>query len=194
MTKQQLENRPDLASTMQCYRCAAKIGDAEYEAVTGPMVRHHVCPPTGGDPAEKAFLREWLVAHGTENQVERFDAGVLPTEEYLTDMANLAFQPLADWHPFLKISSEEVLGAVIDAHRFAGATVQFRSTAAAQLTGEQWTRLKEMRKALPDATIEPRQHEGTLDDRRVPNDVVKRYGALATIHVGPVELRREYAL
>jgi hypothetical protein len=51
MTKDRIENRPDIASTLQCYLCGQKIGDAEYQANEDGLACHFCCPP----PEETAY-------------------------------------------------------------------------------------------------------------------------------------------
>jgi hypothetical protein len=58
------------------------------------------------------------------------------------------------------------------------------------LTAEQWKQLKAMRAALPEATITPKLHQGTLDCADVPWGVVTRYDAIAVVQFGPFERRR----
>ena len=46
--------------------------------------------------AKRAYVAAWLQEHGTEDQIERFVAGVLPEVEYLEVMRDEAFAPLDD--------------------------------------------------------------------------------------------------
>lgn len=45
--KARLENRPEEAGRMQCYRCGRKIRDAEYLVDDYGMPRHFCCPVGG---------------------------------------------------------------------------------------------------------------------------------------------------
>jgi hypothetical protein len=144
--------------------------------------------------AKLAFVRSWLVAHGTPDQVERFDAKLLDEDEYLDAMRDAAFAPLAEFPLYEKITGSQVRSVVDDEEdQYADCKPVFRSTPASTLTAAQWATLKAMRAALPDAIIEPKTHEGSLDSQDVPW-VVERDSALATIQFGPFEFRREYAL
>lgn len=42
-----LENRPEEAGRESCYRCGARIGDAEYLTTQDGCVRHFACPLEG---------------------------------------------------------------------------------------------------------------------------------------------------
>ncbi len=42
--KELFENRPDLASKEQCYRCNKRIGDAAYRVTQDGCLSHESCP------------------------------------------------------------------------------------------------------------------------------------------------------
>lgn len=150
--------------------------------------------------AKAAALRAWLAEYGTDDQAERFDAGVLPAEEIETAMADHVFEPLEanGKHPgfshYAQLTAAEVRNAVDCDERYEDTEAQFRSVSPTGLGAAQWKQLKAMRAACPAATITPRLHEGTLDSDDVAWGVVECMGALATATVAGVELRREYAL
>ena len=145
--------------------------------------------------AKLAFVRSWLVAHGTPDQVERFDARLLDEEEYIDAMKDAAFAAFAEFPLYAKITKREVRAVVDDEDgELAGCSVKFRSVDPDALTAAEWAKLKKLRAALPAASIEPKRHEGTLDSNEVAWGVVNRMAALATIQFGPFEFRREYAL
>ena len=144
--------------------------------------------------AKTTFVRSWLVGHGTPDQVERFDADLLDEDEYLDAMKDAVFAPLAKFNLYEKISGQEVRSEVDDPDdQYSEVKAIFRSQPATTLTSPQWATLKAMRAALPDATIEPKTHEGSLDSDNV-GWVASRDSALATIQYGPFEFRRDFAL
>ena len=150
--------------------------------------------------AAKALVRAFLAEHGAPDQVERFDAGVLPALELEMTLADLAFNALDEYPRFDIILEHQVRDALpifdstFSAEDYADCEVQFRSIEATELNREQWAQLKAMRAACPAATIEARLHQGTLDHKDVPWGVIERLGALATATVAGIEVRREYAL
>ena len=106
----------------------------------------------------------------------------------------VAKAPRAEFALYEKITTKEVREAVDDEDgNYAECEACFRSQAAGSLPAAQWAKLKAMRAALPEATIEPKIHQGSLDSNDVAW-VVSRNSALATIQFGPFSFRRDYAL
>lgn len=142
--------------------------------------------------AKQAAARAWLATYGAADQVERFDAGLLGEDELKTTMADYTLAALSNYPRYKNMGESEVREKVDE--EYEGYKVQFRSGKPEQLTREQWLAIKAMRAACPEATIEPRLHEATVDHEDVPWGLVERMGVLATIEVAGVEVRREYAL
>ena len=145
---------------------------------------------------QKTALREWLGKHGTPDQVERFDANLLPEEELKKVMGDWAFSELQDFPLYEFITEDEVKMYIEE--RYDECKVQFRSIDPTELTVEQWAKLKALRAAvelqIPEVTIEPKLHQGTLDSTEVPWGVVERMSARAVATVEDIEVHREYAL
>ena len=150
--------------------------------------------------AAKALVRAFLAEHGDSDQVERFDAGVLPAFELEMTLSDLAFRLLNEYPLFDLILEHQVLDALptfdpkFSIEDYTDCEVLFRSIEATELNRDQWAQLKAMRAACPAAKIEARLHQATLDHQDVPWGVIERLGALATVKVAGVEVRREYAL
>lgn len=149
--------------------------------------------------AKLAAIRAWLRAHGTQNQLARFEADLLPEAELVEAMSEVSFAPLASYPLYRKLTEREIRDAAQDKYAEVldsepDIAVKFRTVDPESLTAEQWDALQAMRAAMPGATIEPKLHEGTLDSNDVPWGVVERTSAIATITVAGVKLRREYAL
>jgi len=141
----------------------------------------------------RAAIRNSLIL--SADQIERFDAGVLPEAELRQTIADWAFAALSDFSLFEKITRGDVVAALDrdDEDAEVKAAV-YRTLPAPSLTSEQWQKIKAMRTACPGAVIEPILHQGSLDDNDTPWDAVERVGAVAKMTVAGIEVRREYAL
>lgn len=146
--------------------------------------------------AEKAHaeLRALITEHGTEDQVERFDAGVLPSDEQEAIIAKALFAPLAHLPEYDEISEQEVAEECdcdLDEVKFSASTV-----AQPELTAEQFSRLKAVKLALPQgATLDIREHVGYERGRDGADDPeIRRLGARVTIEFAGEKHRREYAI
>lgn len=118
-----------------------------------------------------AFLQE----HGTESQAERFEAAVLPSDELEKLIEQHYLGGIMHRFPaFERMTIDEVCASCADHGRemedYAdGASAEdlfsFQASAADELTGPQWDRLKKIRAQLPEgATAEPRDRWGTCND------------------------------
>ena len=145
---------------------------------------------------KKQFLVGWIAEHGTDEQKARHAAGLLPMAEAVTRITDLVFAPIAG-RPIYRHDGAERLTAFIRTVTgppdvvITRADVVARSTHAVMATADEWTAIREMQQALPDAHVVLRHHQ--LRSRRhqgVPSLVV--VGALVTMKYGPFILRREY--
>lgn len=145
---------------------------------------------------KKQFLVGWIAEHGTEGQKTRQAAGLLPMAEAVARITDLVFAPIAG-RPIYRHDGVERLTAFIRTVTGSAdvvitrADVVARSTHAVMATADEWTVIREMQQALPEAHVVLRHHQ--LRSRRhqgVPSLVV--IGALVTMKYGPFILRREY--
>ena len=145
---------------------------------------------------QKTALRAWIAEHGTPDQVERFDADLLPEKELKIVMGDWAFSALEDYQLYELITESEVKSCVEERYQFC--EVEFRSIDPAELTAEQWAKLKDLRAAvllqIPEITIEAKLHQGTLDTSEVRWGVVERMAARAVATVEGIEVVRNFAL
>lgn len=101
----------------------------------------------------EGVLRE----HGTDDQVERLDAGVLPEDELELAVRDILFAPISAHPRWKKVKAEHVRELAVLRGAIAEgdwAPVTFETVEADEFNREQWERLKQLRQALPEATIE----------------------------------------
>lgn len=149
--------------------------------------------------AEKTRAVEaWVTERGTADQRERYAAGLLPAAEVLKAMADEAFTTLRDWPQYVRNGP-----ALMQAHlrrypQFERAVVTELDLAVADgdavnATSNQWARVQEARALLPDATVTLRAHRLTWR-RHAEAPSLTLYGLLVVRSVGPIVLRREFAV
>jgi len=146
-----------------------------------------------------ASQRAWLMAHGQADQIARYDANLLPANEFAAAVADHAFGALSAFQPFNRITPAEVREAAAerydDDEDYAEMKAYFRTSDPRNgLTAEQWATLQALRAACPGATIEPVLHQGTLESDNVLWNTVERLGATATAELDGIKVRREYGL
>jgi len=147
---------------------------------------------------KRRFVTEWIAAHGTPDQQDRQAKGLLPFEEARDAMADKVFEPLRDWPRYVRNGT-----AVMQAHLrrypdYTDAVMTERDLAVAddnavQATAAQWARAQEARALLPDAIVTLRSHRLTW--RGHPGaPALTLYGLLVVRTLGPILLRREFAV
>lgn len=147
--------------------------------------------------AKQQFIRTFLVEHGTPDQVERFDAGLLSEKEYLDAMADIAFVALADVPRYQKLTREDVYNALdveqselVDGEELK---VQFDTEDAKEATAEEWASLKRIQALVPEAHCKLRLHDSTFDHKSIPWGIATRKGIQVKLEYGPFTFVREYA-
>jgi hypothetical protein len=147
---------------------------------------------------KKAFIAEWIAAHGTPDQQARQAAGVLPMEEAIEAITDEAFRVLAGRPRYVHDGIERLQQHVRQFREHADAVVTrddvlVTSADAKHMTAAQWATVQEIQTALPGATVTLRMHKVACKrDLNVALDPI--FGVLVTQRVGPFTLRREYAL
>jgi hypothetical protein len=147
---------------------------------------------------KKRLVAEWIAAHGTPEQQERQSKGLLPFEEGREAIADKMFESLRDWAPYVRNGA-----AVMQAHlrrypEYKDAVITERELAVAdddavQATAAQWARAQEARAILPDATVTLRSHRLTWRGHPEAPALIL-YGLLVVRRLGPIVLRREFAV
>jgi hypothetical protein len=147
---------------------------------------------------KKCFVAEWINANGTADQKTRQDAGVFPFVEGIEAIADHTFAPGREFPLY-----ERDGAATLQAHlrrfpQYAEAAVMpsdliTTDTESESATASQWARVLAIRAVFSDATVTLRAHRlAWKPDLRAPSLIV--YGVLAVCHVGPLILRREFAI
>lgn len=139
--------------------------------------------------------RAVVAEHGSTEQLGRFDAGVLPAEE---------FEPLAQRHLFDRFAelpkfvalTESDLDHVVDCPSDAYDDVRFGSTAAERETwdADEWaaiTRVRTLAESMDNATISIRAHRAHC---RLCEAEIHRYGVRVTIEYAGEKYSQEYAV
>lgn len=144
------------------------------------------------------FVAEWIAENGSPDQRERQAKGLLPFHEAREAVADKAFELLRDWPRYVRNGP-----AVMQAHvrrypEYNEAVITERDLAvsdddAVQASAAQWARAQEARAILPDATVTLRSHRLTW--RQHPDaSALTLYGLLVVRTLGPLVLRREFAV
>ena len=113
---------------------------------------------------KKQFLVGWIAEHGTEEQKTRQAAGLLPMAEAVARITDLVFAPIAG-RPIYRHDGAERLTAFIRTVTGSAdvvitrADVVARSTHAVMATADEWTAIREMQQALPEAHVVLRHHQ-----------------------------------
>jgi len=147
---------------------------------------------------KKRALGEWVAQNGTPDQRERWDAGMLPAAEVCEAMADEAFAALQDWPRYVRNGPNVMQAHVRRYPQFEDAVVTELNLAvtdsdAVTATAEQWARAQQARSLLPAATVTLRSHRLTWRGHpEVPSLTLS--GLLVVQAVGPLVLRREYAV
>lgn len=122
---------------------------------------HKVGPaPEGAGPVIELKLPstpEALVRELAPTEVrERFEAGVLPEEEFETAVRDVLFKTIESWPRWKKIGKHVVAQR---ARRYNLATdrdeVKFEKVSADVFKAEEWAKIKELKRLLPNAALEP---------------------------------------
>jgi hypothetical protein len=139
--------------------------------------------------ATKAAYRERIMAKATDEQWERYKAGMLPERELLTLVRNVVFEPVGVMPRFRRIKESEVR-----AEEDLDAKVIFEVSNEREANAEQFAALRRVARQLEKAGLKAdcklRRHSGGYN-----NDdpwTVTRYSIMATVDtpLGPVS--REY--
>jgi hypothetical protein len=147
---------------------------------------------------KKRFVAEWIAAKGTRDQQERQAAGLLPMPEAIDAIADDAFSALRDWPAYIRNGPELLQAHLRRYPKYENAIVSRSDIAvidadATEATSQQWARTREARALIPDAVLTLRTHRVTWRrDLKAPSIVF--YGLLVVRTVGPLVLRREFAL
>jgi len=146
---------------------------------------------------KKRYIGAWIAEHGTPEQQARQTAGVLPIEEGIEAITDLAFAAISDHPPYARDGAERLQAHLREFPQYADVVVSpadlvVVSSNAIKATAEQWAVVQSVRKALPEATVILRSHR--LTSKRHPQaPSLTLFGVLVLLKIGPFMVRREYA-
>jgi hypothetical protein len=147
---------------------------------------------------KKRFIAEWITTKGTPEQQARQAAGMLPMAEAIEAIGDEAFAPLREWPLYVRDGAatlQALLRQYPQYHRAVVTPLDLAVTDedAVEATADQWARAEEARAILADATVTLRTHRLTW--RRHPEaPTLTLHGLLVVRNVGPLVLRREFAV
>jgi hypothetical protein len=140
---------------------------------------------------EKALDRAFLKGHGTPEQIERYDEGFLPEEEFLTVVRNTLFEPFAVFARYGKLKKDDLDHDDDCSH----SETKFRVEKAVKLSSDLFARFKEIRtigETVESATVTPYVHTASCTECGARN--VNRYSAKVEIDWNGRKLSREYQM
>ena len=145
---------------------------------------------------KKAFIADWIAAHGTPDQQARQTAGVLPMDEAIEAITDTTFRALATRPRYLHDGIERLQQRVRQVRGHADAVLTrddlvVTSADAKNMTAAQWAIVQEIQTTLPGATVTLRMHQVAWKrDSKIA--LAPIFGVLVTQRDGPFTLRREY--
>ena len=119
--------------------------------------------------------------------VERFRAGLLPRDELLGLINEVAFLAGVDLNPFHRLDEGDINHHPdVGPHRACFTTRQMTA-----VTADQWVALQAVSAVFPVAVVKPKRHQA-----RCPfcEASAVAYSAVVGLQCGPYELRHEYEL
>jgi hypothetical protein len=144
------------------------------------------------------FIAEWIATKGTPEQQARQAAGMLPMAEAIEGIGDEAFTAFREWPLYVRDGAAMLQARLRQHPQYHRAVVTPLDLAvtdedAAEATADQWARAQEARAILADATVTLRTHRLTW--RRHPEaPTLTLHGLLVVRNVGPLVLRREFAV
>ena len=142
------------------------------------------------------FVAEWVAKHGTTDQCDRFDQGILPLKELLDSIADVAFAATAGKPLYVRDGVNHLQEHLRRLPQYANAVVTkgdliIEAASAEHASESQWAFVRELQQLLPDATLTLRlQRLSWSRDPKAPS--LTLFFVLATQQVGPFSLRREF--
>jgi hypothetical protein len=147
---------------------------------------------------KKRVIADWIAAHGTAEQRARQAAGVLPIDEAIEAMTDLAFAALSDRPAYVHDGINRLQSHLCQFPEHANTVVTrddllVTSTNVERMTATQFALIQEVRGLMPDATVTLRAHKLAWK-RNTQIALDPLFGVLVTQRVGPFTFRREYGV
>ena len=143
-------------------------------------------------------MEEWVAAHGTPDQRERFAAGMLPRSEWLAAVADSTFAPLAPLSLYDSNGARCLQAFLRQLPAYVSVVVtkaDYRviTRVLPTATPVQWEWVQWIRRAIPHANVHLRERELVWTrDASAPRH--RTHTILVTTKVGSLTLRREFVM
>ncbi len=137
------------------------------------------------EQSRKEHLWAHIREHGTDEQRERLDVGMLPHDEAVESLRERLFAPVDARPLYRRIEDKDVCDE--------GQKVTYKTIELDEATADQWTALKAIKAQVPEGSeLTIREHRAFCECEG--HSKVVRYGILVKITDGPITLSREYAV
>lgn len=133
-------------------------------------------------------IAAWVNERGTDNQIARLQAGVLPEQEIIDLIRDEAYEQLETYKRYTKLKKADVCDGDDEYDRHE---VSFDVENAETMTAEEYDTVQVFKKLAPNATITLRRHIGECEECE---SKVDRMGIMVEITVGEFNFSREYAV
>ena len=144
--------------------------------------------------AQDDQIVEWVRKKGTKSQKNRLAENLLPKDEIVNIIRDESYAELKDISRYEKLKASDICTCDQDcdySYDYGYCNCEYDVYTKKSATSEEYEQLQKIRKLMPQATIELREHEGTSE--KCENTVV-RTGYMVRIKVGAFEFSREYGL
>jgi hypothetical protein len=147
---------------------------------------------------KKRFIAEWIEKNGTPDQKERQTAGMLPAAEVIEAITVQAFAAATGYCLYKRDGLERLQQHLRTSPAHVGIALSrsdllVASSDSRRATSNQWAALHDIRRRIPGAEATIRSH--SVASRQAPNGPsIVLHSLLVTLRIGPLLLRREYAL
>lgn len=133
-------------------------------------------------------ISAWVAEHGTENQQKRKELDLLEDEEVINAIREEIFAPLADYARYEKLRSADVCECE---DRYEGYCDVDYDVYDCKATVEEFEKMQEIQKLIPEAKITIKEHTGESEDCE---NTEKRKSLHVAIQAGAFTFSREYAI
>jgi hypothetical protein len=147
---------------------------------------------------KRRFVAEWMNQNGTADQNARLAAGVLPFAEAIDAISENTLRSAQQFPRYQHDGAAALQEHLRRFSRYADAVVlpsdlMTTDNEAESATSTQWSRVLAIRSVLPNAIVTLRVHR--LSWKRDPQaPPLALHGVLVVCHVGPLIVRREFAV
>jgi len=137
-------------------------------------------------------LANFIENHGSDNQRQRLAAKLLPWQEAYDSLEAHLYLPLKDFPVYQRFTVEEVCRCRFPPDSFEQfCKPTFKSTDATELAAAEWETLAAIKKCVPLATFQLREHRAACLSELSPS---VRRGVIVKFDVDNLKFKREFGL